>query len=349
MENKKFFKYIVGAILLSFIMISSITIFMDPYFHYHKPLPFFTYYMQEERYLNDGIIKHFDYDSIITGTSMTQNFKNTQFNRLFDVNSIKIPFAGAAYKEINDNIEKALIKKKNIKYILRGLDYNKILSEYNESKYDSYPVYLYDDNIFNDYKYWLNKEIFVKGVIRNLIYTILGKKRTSFDEYGSWRNVEKGKNIVLKTYKRPIKENIKKILSKEDIQRIDKNIEENVIKLPKQYPNVKFIYFITPYSIVYFDELNQNGELERQILAEKYMIEKILEISNIELYSFFNNYEMITNLDNYKDAGHYMGNINDQILVWIKNKEYKITKENYEEYINKNLEFYKYYDYNKIF
>ncbi len=301
---------------------------------------------------------------------MTENFKSSQFDKMFNINSVKVPFSGGSYKEINDNIEVALKNNKNINCILRGLDYGEINQEYNHMRYSSYPIYLYDSNIFNDYKYWWNKEILIKGVARNLIYTLLRKRTTSFDEYSNWNELfTSGKKVVLKDYKRAKKENTEKFLSEEDIQRIDKNIEENVIKIPKQYPNVKFIYFFTPYSIIYWDSLNQKKEVEKQILAEKYMIEKILEIPNIELYSFaekymiekileipnielysfFNNYEMITNLDNYKDAGHYMGNINDQILDWIKNKEYRLTKENYQEYINKNLEFYKNYDYDKIF
>lgn len=350
MTEKKFFKINIFGIILILFLTAIIMIIIDPYFHYHKPLSFLAYKLDNQRYINNGIIKYFDYDSIITGTSMTENFKSSQFNKLFNINSIKIPFSGGSYKEINDNVEISLKKNKNLKYILRGLDYSAINSEYDYMKYNSYPIYLYDDNIFNDYKYWWNKEILIKGVAKNLFYTLSKKGITSFDEYGNWeKDYSFGKDEVLKTYKRPEKENIEKFLSEEDIQRIDKNIEENVIKLPKQYPNVVFIYFITPYSIVYFDGLNQKGEIKKQILAEKYMIEKILKIPNIELYSFFNNYKMITNLDNYKDAGHYMGHINDQILFWIKDKKYRLTKENYGEYISKNLEFYENYDYDKIF
>lgn len=352
MTEKEFFKINIFRLILMLFLTAVIVIIIDPYFHYHKPFSFLAYKLEvsNQRYVNNGIVKHFDYNAVIIGTSMTENFKSTQFNKLFNTNSIKIPFSGGSYKEINDNVERALKKNKKIKYILRGLDYGKINEEFNEMPYDSYPEYLYDYNVFNDYKYWWNKEILIKGVARNLIYTVLKKETTSFDEYSNWDNLfDPGKEKVLKSYKRRKKEKKEKILTQEDINRIDKNIEENVIKLPKQYPNVKFIYFITPYSIIYWDELNQKGEIEKQIMAEKYMIEKILKISNIELYSFFDNYEMITNLDNYKDAGHYMGHINDQILVWIKNKEYRITKENYNEYINKNLEFYEKYDYNKIF
>lgn len=352
MTEKNFFKINVLGMILVLFLIAVITIVIDPYFHYHKPLFFINYFMNRnrERYINKGIIKYFDYNAVILGTSMTENFKSSQFDKLFNTNSIKIPFSGGSYKEINNAMELVLKNNINIKHILRGLDYGKINEEYDKMTYNSYPEYLYDDNFFNDYKYWWNKEILIEGIGKDLLYTLLKRKTTSFDEYANWEKYYiSGKEEVLKTYKRPEKENIEKFLSEEDIKRIDKNTEENVTKLPKQYPNVKFIYFITPYSIVYFDELNQKGEIEKQISAEKYMIQKILEIPNIELYSFFNNYEMITNLDNYKDAGHYMEHINEQILVWIKDEKYRLTKENYQEYIDKNLEFYKNYDYETIF
>lgn len=344
------FKKIMFTIIFLIIIASGTVIVVDPFFHYHKPLTFINYFIDnnQQRYMNDGIVKNFDYNAVISGTSMTENFKSSQFDELFNANSIKIPFSGGSYKEINDTIEVALRNNKNIKHILRGLDYGRINEDFEKMSYNTYPTYLYDNNFFNDYKYVLNRGAFFQSLI-NIVKSFSKKEKIDFDKYSSWRNQERGKEVVLRTYKRAKKENTEKLLSEEDIQRIDKNIEENVIRLPKQYPNVKFIYFITPYSIIYFDELNQKGEIEKQIMAEKYMIEKILEIPNIELYSFFNNYEMITNLDNYKDAGHYMGHINDQILDWIKNKEYRLTKENYQEYINKNLEFYKNYDYDKIF
>lgn len=346
----KIFKKIIFIVILLILLVSGTVIIVDPFFHYHKPLSFINYFMNnnQQRYMNNGIVRNFDYNAIITGTSMTENFKSSQFDELFNTNSVKVPFSGGSYKEINDNIEVALRNNKNIKYILRGLDYWKINEEFSKMSYDSYPEYLYDNDIFNDYKYILNRGSFFQSLI-NILKSISSKSKINFDEYSSWWNDKGGKEVVLRTYERPKQENIEKFLSQEDIKRVDKNIEENVIKLPKQYPDTKFIYFITPYSIVYFDELNQKNEIEKQIMTEKYMIEKILEIPNIELYSFFNKYEMITNLDNYKDAGHYIGHINDQILIWIKNKKYRLTKENYEEYIDKNLEFYKNYDYESIF
>ena len=262
---------------------------------------------------------------------MTENFKSSLFDKLFNSNSIKVPFSGGSYKEINDNLERTLKRKKDIRYILRGLDYGAIIQNSEYMRYNDFPTYLYDDNILNDYKYLFNKEVIIKEIGRVVVYTLFRKNTTTFDEYSNWNNeYQSGKKNVLKNYKRNKKENIKEEkLEKKDIEIIDKNIEKNVISLIKKYPNTTFIYFITPYSIVYWDQLKQEGKIEKQIMAEKYMIEKILKYPNVELYSFFNNYEMICDLDNYKDPGHYMGNISDKILYWISKKEYQLTKENY--------------------
>ena len=122
MQDKKFFKILLFGIVLVLFLISGTMIIIDPYFHYHKPLKFLNYRLGNQRYMNDGIIRHFDYDSIIVGTSMTENFKVTQFNELFERNSIKIPFAGGSFKEIDDNIERALKYNSDVQIILRGLD-----------------------------------------------------------------------------------------------------------------------------------------------------------------------------------------------------------------------------------
>lgn len=353
MQGKKYFKIIILFIISFLILIAGSVLMIDPYFHYHKPLKFLSYCLnnQEQRYINDGIGRYFEYDSIITGTSMTENFKSTLFDKLFNSNSIKVPFSGGSYKEINDNLKRTLKRKKGIKYVLRGLDYELIIQNSDKINYNNLPTYLYDNNSLNDYKYLFNKVVVIKGLGGVLTYTLLGKNTTTFDEYSNWNNrAISGKENILINYKRNKKENIKEEkLKKKDIDIINENIEKNVISSVKKYPNTKFIYFITPYSIVYWDQLKQEGKIEKQIMAEKYMIEKILEYSNVELYSFFNNYEMICDLDNYKDPGHYMGKINDKILYWISKKEYQLTKENYEEYIRKNLEFYKNYNYDSIF
>lgn len=96
---------------------------MGPFFHYHKPNTERYYYMlNNERSQNDGISKHFDYDALITETSMAQNFIASEMDKIFGTNSIKVCYSGGSYKEINDNLVVALKYNPDLKTIVRGLE-----------------------------------------------------------------------------------------------------------------------------------------------------------------------------------------------------------------------------------
>lgn len=92
-------KWIIGilAAAAAAVLIFILSIFaIDPMFHYHAPLKFLSYPLVNERYQNNGIVKHFDYDSVITGTSMTENFKTSEAQKLFDPVVVKL--AGSVVK-----------------------------------------------------------------------------------------------------------------------------------------------------------------------------------------------------------------------------------------------------------
>ena len=328
--------------------LGSVTIYIDPYFHYHAPLQGLEYPISNERYQNDGIIRHFPYNAIITGTSMTENFKASELDRLFHVNSIKVPFSGGGHKEINAALKRAIFENPDITYIVRGVDDGMLLQDKDWMRYDSYPDYLYDDFLPNDVNYILNKEI-LNASLYVLTYTKSGGKTTNFDEYANWMHlVDFGKEAIESLYKRPGKGNLLEF-TKADKQMVTDNIRQNVTELIARHPNITFYLFFPPYSIYTWDSWNQSGNIERQLAAQKLEIELLLEYENVKLFSFFQNYEMICNPDNYKDHSHYSETINSQILQWMKQGDYQLTKENYLDYYNEIHDFYRNYDYDSLF
>ena len=138
-------RWIVGTILLGaivFILLASITIYIDPLFHFHAPLDKYEYIINLQRYQNDGILRNFEYDSIITGTSMTENFMTSEADKLFQAKFIKVPFSGAPYKEIDQNLRRAYEAGKNIRYVIRCLDYSFLVCDKDYWREDvTYPFY----------------------------------------------------------------------------------------------------------------------------------------------------------------------------------------------------------------
>ena len=353
MDTKVYKTWIISTLLsifIGFVLFVSITAYIDPFFHYHAPLEKYEYPINSERYQNDGIVRNFEYDSIITGNSMTQNFMVSEADKMFKADFIKVPFSGGYYKEINDNLKRAYESKSNIKYIIRCLDYNRMIVEKDTNRIDvEYPSYLYNDNLFDDLNYVLNKSILFNRTLEVIKYTREGNKTTSFDIYSNWNNgYTFGAESVLNSY--ALGEKAKKIreLTEEESTIMLENIRQNVTELADEHMETTFYLFFPPYSICYWDALNNKGEIDWRIDAEEIAIEEILRHPNIKLYSFCDNFDLVCNLDNYKDQGHYGEWVNSWMLEWMWNEEYLLTNDNYEEYIETIRKFYNSYDYNSL-
>ncbi len=348
-EAKKWFIKCIALLAAALFFIGLAVIFVDPYFHYHKPYPFLSYRLHEERYTNDGISRHFDFDALITGTSMTQNFKPSEMDAYFGTHSVKEPFPGAGYKELAENLDRTLTRNPNVNTVLWTLDYNGLLRDGDWQQYESYPTYLYDDNPFNDVSYLFNKSILYHGVLPNVLMTLTGAPSATMDEYSSWER-ETGLDQILNAYDRNnVNLNVPTSFGEEERQIVTDTITTNITRIANKYPDTTFYIFYPPYSICYWDALNLKGTLERQLLAEQTATELLLECPNIKLYSFFDQYDIICNLDYYCDDAHYSAVINSLILKWISDDTGRITKENYLEKIQEEREFFSNYDYESIY
>ncbi|MCM1125436.1 MAG: hypothetical protein NC429_03105 [Lachnospiraceae bacterium] len=346
---KRWFKKCIGMLLGTLTLIVLAVIIVDPYFHYHKPFSFLSYRLYEERYINDGMARHFDYDAIITGTSMAQNFKTSEMDALFGTKSIKVPFSGAGYQELSQNLDRALSRNQKLKTVLWAVDYNGLLREYDWQQYVEYPVYLYDENPLNDVSYVFNKSILYHGVLSNLVLSLQGGSSTSLDDYSSWQK-ETGLFYIMLSYDR---ENVNIPSNKEfgeaEFETVTQTIEENIVSLANKYPDTEFILFYTPYSICYWDALQIEGTILKQTEAEKLATEMLLQCPNVKLYNFYDQHDVICNTNYYSDGGHYSAEVNSLILNWIAQGTGLITQENYLQKLEEEREFYLNYDYDSIY
>lgn len=346
---KRWFKK-CGIFLLGIIgVIIALFYVFDPYFHFHKPFSFVSYRLYEERYTNDGISRHFDYDAMITGTSMAQNFKTSEMDELFKVQSVKETFSGSGFQETSDNLRRALERNENLKTVVWSLEYNGMIREEKWTQYEGYPTYLYDDNPWNDVSYVFNKSTFYHGVMPNVAKTMLGQPSTTMDEYSSW-NKATGLEYIKQTYTRQEEtEEMIPGLTEEEKQMVAGNIKGNFVDLVKQYPDTTFYIFYTPFSICYWESLYQEGMMMKLFEAEQITTELLLDCPNVKLFNFYDQYDVITNTDNYRDKEHYSAKINTKILEWMSSGVGLLTKDNYLNRFEIQKEYYLNYDYDSIY
>lgn len=344
--------WFLKCIVLLLVVLSAIAILMiivDPYFHYHKPLSFLSYRLSEERYVNDGISRHFDYNAIITGTSMAQNFKTSEMDELFGTQSVKEPLSGAGYQELCENLDRALQRNSELKTVVMAIDYNGLLRSYDWSRYEEYPTYLYDDTILNDAPYLFNKSILYHGVFKNIFMTLEKESSTTMDEYASWQ-YETGLEHILYSYDRQsLKVDADPEFGEVARESVTQTVEENMVQLVNQYPDTTFYLFYTPHSICYWDALTIEGTINKQMDAERIATELLLQCPNVKLFNFFDQSEIICNLDYYNDLGHYSAEVNSMILQWMAEGTGLVTQDNYLDKLEQEKQFYLNYDYEAIF
>lgn len=342
MTSKLFNTILILFILLGLTIFGGTIIYRDPFFHYHGPISNeYTLNGGYARHYNDGFIKYFDYDSIILGTSMCNNFRTSTLQELFGVDkAIKVSASGSYFNETTTYLQEAFSYNNNIKVIVRSLDCDCLNLDKNaQSIYAQEAFYLRDKNIFNDVNYILNKTVMLES---------LKTYPVDWDEYLSWREVPTGKDVIItapylsrKHEQTPLTDDIHK--------QISENINKNIVEIMKDYPDTQFYLFFTPYSICEWADLFYNGNLDIQIEAQKIAIEAILQCENAHLFSFCNNFDMVCDLDNYIDTKHYAYWVNDDILYWMYQGNYQLTYDNYNEYLEEIKLFYTNYPYEDIY
>lgn len=332
--------------------------YVDPFFHYHAPrTDRFFYPLDNERSMNDGILRHFDYDAIITGTSLAACFKTSELDALFGVHSVKIPASGASYFEINRLINTGLETHPEMKLVVRSIDRHLLLYGAEELRDDlgEYPDYLYDRNPFNDYQYLFNADVLFTRCLNMALDAArpgFVPGMTSFDDYSNTMaeykgafglpNIENMFHFDLDAVGEPIH------LSEYDRQAVTRKIQENVVATAEAHPDVTFYCFFPPVSLGYWRDRIALGDIYAQIEAEQLASELMLQCPNIRLFDFTGRTDIISDVNQYRDLMHYGEWINSLMLKWMREDRYRLMEENVADFFAERLTYYLSADYKAL-
>ena len=75
----------------------------------------------------------------------------------------------------------------------------------------------------------------------------------------------------------------------------------------------------------------------------------MLECDNIKLFNFCRETQITDEINYYRDKEHYVAEINELIMRWIAEGRGLVTKENYLDTLSWELDYYKKFDYDKLY
>ena len=334
-KQKKFLKNFIWQSALLLILVGAVVVVADPFFHYHEPMGSLKKVVTKAEYQCIGTVRNFDYDSIVLGSSVAENYNNRWFDEAFGGTTIKGIKSSAATVDLVYYLREALEAKKEtgLDNVYYSLDLFALTADAERVFPDeSLPLYLYNQNPFDDVNYIWNKDVLFEHIPYQFAMTYLD----DYDEGTSynWAQYKTfSKEDALKHYSRP--EEIAPMLTEADYkENVDKNIDliEAVVK---EHPETTFRFLYPPYSMLWWDAAYRKGETEQNLYAARKAAERLLPYENVEMYFFQNEEELITNLDNYMDTVHFSADINHSMVEWMKEGKYRLTLDNYKEEIEK--------------
>ena len=307
--------------------LSALVIYVDPFFHYHAPLEGFPYVVDNQLSQNPGMATHMDYDSCIIGSSMTVNFHTDDFKELLGLDTLKLSYSGA-YPRDDYNILSIVFDEDNparksgdVKAVFLALDMPTMTADIHEIKYPL-PMYLYDDNPVNDVKYLWNKDVLLEYIFRAWIQ----KTPSDLSEiYASWWTDDYySEEWVMHGYEAP--EPVEDEMDEDLLLPATKdNLDVNILPFIKEHPDTEFYVFIPPYSILYWNNVITENQLDAVMNQYRFAAGELLSYDNVRLFYFQDMEEVVTDLNNYADYTHYHPDINRYMAECFKSGEHEIA------------------------
>lgn len=329
-KQNNFIKLFLIFLLSGLFLVAGLVMLFDPFYIYHKPLPGLKAVLSDKEYQCIGTLRNFDYDSLIVGSSVCENYNNGWFDEGFDCKTIKAIRSYGATADLCYMLDIAY-ENHDLKYVFYNIDPSSLYSS-TDTTYESTgcPTYLYDKNVLNDYPYLFNKD-----VIFEKIPMMLAKSFTDYDEGDSynWAQWKTFHHLMCMTmYER--EENIAPM---NDANMYNQLAEENtqlIIDMVTAHPETEFKFFFSPYSMCWWDNSYRTGDRDAVLEAQKICINKLLNYENVSIFYYQDDVDVITDLDNYMDIIHFSKEINHYVCDKLIRGEDKITKENVNEILD---------------
>ncbi len=309
----------IGLLLLY----ANIIYFVDPLQQYRLATFFKAVYINEI-YQNPGLAKHYNYNAVIIGSSMTENFRPSYIRKKLGWQALKLSISGSNSFEEKIMLETA-IKTGRVKNVIYGLDFFR-LAEKNAR--EGFPDYLYlHQSIMDKLKYLFNIgniDFILKTMIGNL--GLAYKDNMDLDSVYTFNDklAYSAENVIL-SFNNKLKQGEKLHFS---LAEMKLNFNANILSVFKNNPNITFYLFFPPYSVYMYKLYEHEGKLFNFLEMKKYVCAVTKNLSNVKLYDFQSDSMIIENLNNYKDIYHYSEEINNYIIDNFNKKKYVVTADN---------------------
>ena len=345
MKARRFFVVTMAAILLCLACVAGYVIWAQPTVIAGKLEESDTGLFVNERYEMAGLIRNQDYSAVLMGTSLTANYRASWFAGETGKTTLKVTFPDGWISEFDTALELVWDTHPEVDTVFFCMDPN-IMIRSDSQRTVELPRYLYNRNPLDDIEFYLNADALLMAA-----ETVEARKNNTAVDLDSayvWdeRTVFSAEE-ALKYYQRPPVGGTT-LPGDAYLAAVEENLDV-VCGWAEEHPDVKFVIWFPPYSILYWDKMTREGTADAIITAVERAAYRLMEHENVSVHCFLHNYPVIQNLENYADHIHCSGFITYDTAQHLLAGRWKFNGENCKMRLDELREFVASYDYESLF
>ena len=325
LNAKKWLRIFVIRSCLVLAVLSLVAFLIDPFFQFR--VRDHQYYVGSYN-TAPGLIKNHDYDTLILGSSMTQNFNMDTFRDVMGGKPLHIGLGGLTTEEMVLLYDLAKKSGHASRYYLSA-DLPLFTGERGESRIRSC---LFRDDLLSGIAYFLDYEVWFRFIPVD-IGMVLAKKsgmqfsekmeyRTSIDRYNDWSlDFLFGREYVLQWYRAPAG-GLSEVRADDTLAR---EMKEKIAVFFEGFEQTddRITFFFPPYSVLFWCQAQDKAYYDAYMEAKAFFEETAYE-KGFDIYDFQTS-EVTCDLDRYKDLSHYNPETNDWMIYGFAGDKYRGT------------------------
>lgn len=315
----KFFLKSLLLLCLTVIPVMAVNYVIDPLQCLRMAAWYRPLYDSNERMQNPCLARTQTYDTVIIGTSNVENFDPAYMDGALHAATLKLAMAGSTLREQRRILELA-IRTGKTKRVVWGVETALLGDDPDRVRDDivRFPSHFYDTGWKGTLLYLLDPYL-TKHYAKMIANRLFGfnEQYTDLRTLNSWQHLFTfSKERALAFYQAVRETNMQVMDVNTVVTDSPENIRQNILQPIRENPDVQFLIFFPPYSILRFVHLYEQNRFwfDTEFTLKEQLIRELLAMDNAEIFEFQDLDAITFHLDNYKDLTHYSKDINSYLM-----------------------------------
>jgi len=313
---RRWFAASLGVAVAVMAAIAAFNAWVDPFQHYRIPGPYpARFYTSLHRYIAPGLAKNAAFDTLLSGSSIVENTKNSVIGRACGGTGLNVAMPALTASEQALIVRTALAAKPLARAILI-LDFNAFSGAPDERNPLAGPLprYLYDRNPWNDFPYLLSWGMLAKSW-RIVANDRSERFRTDADAPWWWAGEKRfaRDEVVQRLDPRDLNAQFQQPPRK--LAGMQESFRRNLLPLFVAHPHTQFVLVWPPYSIVVWADFVARRQLDLSLEFKRWVYGTTRGLSNVRVVDLQGVAEITHDLDRYTDLYHFDPAVNEWLIA----------------------------------